>query len=104
MDDATIEELKAKYPDEDLHLLSGGGVEAIARAPRAKEANQFRDLLFNEKTRPRAMERLVRACVVWPSAAELGKLLDQKPLLAEKWAEKLQELAGGEVEIEVKKL
>ena len=99
-----IDKAKAANPGRDIMLLSAGGYEVVAKAPGTAEMNMFRDLIASEKTKPRATERLLRACVLHPSQEELGAMLEKKPGLVESFGGKLVEEAGITEEAEVKKL
>lgn len=103
MDAGTIEQVKAKHPGVELFLLSSGSAEVIAKVGKV-EVDMFKDLVMAPATKSRAMERFVRACVIFPSPEEVLTILQRKPALVEKWGDKLLDEAGHAEEVELKKL
>lgn len=104
VDQDLVDKLKIANPDVQLLGLGSDSATIVAKSPQKKEMDLFRDMMFNEKTRARGMERIVRACVLHPVGEELNRLIDGKPNLVEKWAEELLKSGGAEEEIQVKKL
>lgn len=104
VDAAVVERLKQSNPTAELLGLAGAGFTVVAKSPAKKEMDLFRDVMFNEKTRARGMERLVRACILHPPMEEVTRIFDTKPGLVERWADKLLEAGGSNEEVQVKKL
>lgn len=99
-----VERLKAAHPESELLVLAGAGFTVVAKSPGKKEMDLFRSTMFDEKRRAGALERFVRVCLVYPAPEEVTSILDLKPGLVERWAEKLLELGGSNEELQVKKL
>lgn len=107
MDDVKLktitETIRQKY-DGEMSLLEASGVEVIVAPPDRATFSRFRDQLLDDKKRGRAFEGLVKACLLYPSPAELDAQLERKPALVMTFAEKLSEMAGSGAVVEEKKL
>lgn len=103
MDASAIEALKLKHPTAELFLLTSESAEVVAKVTKA-EVDMFREFISSPATKARAMERFVKACVVFPSADEVRVILEKKPGLSEKWGDQLLDQAGMDEEVELKKL
>lgn len=99
---AVVEECRKKEPGRRFIALCSKSAEAVFRCPSQAELGPFRVKAADKDQRGAATEWLVRACCAWPAPAELNAILSAKPLLIEKWAEKLMLEAGAEEEVEVK--
>jgi hypothetical protein len=100
--DQVVQELKAKEPDRRFVVLSSKSAEAVFRVPSMKEMGPFRIKAQDKDQRGAATEWLVRTCCAHPAGLELSAILNAKPMLLEKWAEKLVAEAGADEEVEVK--
>lgn len=103
METAKIEELRSKFPGAELIELKSKSATVVARVTKA-EVDMFRELITGTSTKGRAMERFVRACVVYPSPDEVSTILNLRSALVEKWGEALLDAAGADEEVEAKKL
>lgn len=97
-----VSELKARYSGRRLLKLSSGAVQVVALSPNLAEFSEHQALIDDKATAGRAMEWLVRKCVIFPPEAELNALLAEKPLLIETWFKLLRKEAGSEAKVEVK--
>jgi len=68
------------------------------------EMDAYRARQNNPQQRPKAMESMVRTCLIFPDRDAFQAVVEQKPLLIEKWADKLADAAGADEEVEVKNL
>ena len=104
--EAEIATLKAKHPTT-LHLLEyDGGISAvIAKQPPRAEWNRLVAVSAAEPAqRGRAVEDFARACIIWPSQAELDTIVAERPALLARFGNELADLAGASEKISSKKL
>ena len=103
-----VEKLKVAHPGVELHLVSVGGgereVSVVVKVPNRERWMRFKNHVADPHRKSLAMESLVVDCVVHPSAAELGNLLEVRPGLAETLGNQVAELAGLEETVVAKKL
>jgi hypothetical protein len=113
-----IEELKAKFPDRELHrieLVDGNEashvlvmtgpnrdeyrkfVSDVQRASDSKPADKLEAIRF-------AIEQNALAQIRWPDRDDVKALFSSLPAMVEKFADKLHETAGGTIELRSKKL
>lgn len=110
IDEQTIQTLKQQHGDTLALLTANIGDDEqpdvrsfVVKSPGAEYKRFKRDIL-DEGKRPAAVENLVRACVVHPDAHTFTELLNRRPALADRLADKVMTLAGGDIEVSVKKL
>jgi len=89
-----IQELKAKHPDADLHLLSHDGIEMVFRRPTKDAYRAFKKKTLKEETKLDAAEVLVYACLVSPDASAAGPIFARQFGLMDTFCSKLIDLAG----------
>lgn len=70
------------------HLFTAGDISLVIRMPSAQEWDIYVDMMG--KKSPDA-KRFLRSCVLFPSPADLARLIEQKPFLRRK----LDELIAG---------
>lgn len=104
MTEETIAELKLANPGRELVMLSSSAAEVVAKVPSLVEMGELRNRISDKAKSGNAMEWLVRSCIVYPPREQLNELLTRKPVLIEKWYQKLEAEAGASEEVEVKKL
>ncbi len=104
MTDEQIAELKSANPGRELVSLSSQAAEVVAKVPSLAEMGELRNRVGDKAKSGGAMEWLVRSCIVYPAREQLNELLARKPVLIEKWYQKLEAEAGASEEVEVKKL
>jgi hypothetical protein len=91
---AQLEEARGKLGELVLVAALKAGEVAALRRPTRAEYQRFKKHRADERYRTTALERLVEACIVLPSATEFEKVLEKKPVLADTFGEKLLEEAG----------
>lgn len=101
--DETIAEVKAKHAGADLRLLDAGGEQIIVKVPNRGEWKRFRTMLTSGDATV-ASETFVQGCLVYPSTAELGAMLERLPALGQVFAERLAAMAGAGRDATEKKL
>jgi hypothetical protein len=99
-----IAKAKAEHADTTLYLYTVGEDQVVMKTPPPAEWTRFRTMYMDAAQRPRAMHALVYGCLVCPSAAEFGQMLERRPALCEVFGEKLSTAAGLGAEVEEKKL
>lgn len=98
----TIANLKEKH--SDIYLLEAGEHEVVVRPPTRGEYRRFRAMATDDRKKPEAVETLLRDCVLYPESAEIERLLEKKPALADIFGGKVLELAGATEEARGKQL
>lgn len=104
MDDQLIADLKAKYPDTELHLLGNEFACVVVRVPSAAEFIRFTDDLSDATLKGIALRRLLRACVVHPNEKDYDAMVAARPGLVQTFGNELVEIAGVKAVTERKKL
>lgn len=99
IDEAVIEELKAKYSGR-IVVLTAGDYSVIVRKPGRADWKLFVDLTADPAKRAEAPDRLFWACVVYPDKAAVTAMLDDKPALSTRFGGEIIDLAGGNMEVE----
>lgn len=88
-----VEELKGKH-GAGLHQLEHEEHAVIVKVPSSGDAKRFRAATSDDAKKPHALEQLLRSCVVWPDAAGLSAMLEERPFLVETFGGGLLEVAG----------
>lgn len=101
LDKDTIAKLEAEHGE--LVIVSTAMGDCAFRCAKPAEFDRYTALIFSEKTRPKAAEMIVRACRVYPSAAEFDNYLAKKPGIVTTCAGHVLEHSGVESEPDVKK-
>ena len=101
-DAKTVEKLKSEHGE--IYAVTIGEITLIVRPPSRAAFRRFVDKSASDTARYAAMEALLQDCVVWPSPAEFGELLERKPGLVAPVAERLVQLAGAAQEAEFRPL
>lgn len=104
IDDATIEDVKARHPGVELHLLTSGDAAVIIRRPTRHDYARFRKHTADEHFRELALDSLVRSLVVHPDRAGFDAMLNDRPGLCEEFGAPVVELLGLTGKAEAKKL
>lgn len=104
MEAEKLDELKAANPGRELVVYTSKAGEVVFKVPNGVEFDAYRTRHGNDKAKfAEAGKGLLATCRVWPEPKEFIALLDRRPMLLEKWVDKLTDAAGGDEEIEVKK-
>lgn len=112
-----IAELKQKFPDRELHrveLFDGAEVAhvVVMTGPNRDEYKKFvSDVQRASDSKPAdkleairfAIEQSALAQIRWPDRDEVKALFSSMPAMVEKFADKLHETAGGNIELRSKK-
>jgi hypothetical protein len=107
IDQDTIEKLRAEHGPGKLHLLpdpSDEGEEIIVRPCTRPEWQRFQNGISDAARAGKALEQLIRDCLVHPSRADLDAMFDRRPGLADTWGKALAEISGASRRVEAKKL
>jgi hypothetical protein len=105
MEDDKLTELKSLNPGRELVVYRSVAGEAVFKIPNGAEFDAYRTRHGNDRAKfAEAGKSLLATCRVFPSAADFIALLDRRPMLLEKWVDKLTDAAGGDEVIEVKKV
>ena len=109
LSDEQISDLKAKHGQklEVIQNEDGDDTEqfyVVAKPPSEGEYDRFTVMLLDDDQKARAMKTLVRACVVYPEAAELKKMLAERPGLVGSIGKELAVMAGAARTVSRKKL
>lgn len=99
-----IEELRQKHLGAELHRVRIAGEELVARSPSAAAWERFTARRGDPSTRFAACRQLLVDCVLHPTGAELGDLIERRPGIVDSVASKLAELCGAAMEAEAEKL
>jgi hypothetical protein len=103
-----IDKLKAAHAGAELHQVTAGSGEreasVVVKVPTRERWNRFKAQVADQNRKALAFEALVVDCVVHPSKAELGAMLEARPGLSEAFGGKITELAGLEETVTAKKL
>ncbi len=103
---AILDRLRVEHPGDLFHLPDpddeGDGI--IVRMPSRQEWARFQAQLDDAKRVARALEQLVRDCLVHPEKAALEAMFDQRPGLAGSWGKAIGVQAGVDGELKAKKL
>ena len=102
MEKAKLDNIVAEHPTAQLLELEDG-TEIVIKIPSRGAYKRFRAKLFNEKQRHEAFEDLIVDCIVHPSTADWGKMLDARPGLCESFGPKIAEILGVGLEVSAKK-
>lgn len=102
--EAAVAAARASKPELDLRLYSSESGEVVLRVPGHAELSVMRKRSGDPTQRAAALENLVRTCLVYPSREKFNAIVDQRPMLTDKWAEKLVDAAGAAEVVEEKKL
>ncbi len=89
-----IEEARAKHGEIVLVAAEKAGEVAALRRPTRAEYQRFKQHRNDQRYRTTALERLIEACILIPTAAEFEHVLEKKPVLADTFGERLLEEAG----------
>lgn len=102
---AKLEELRAKHPGEELHILADrkGRFTGIFATPTQDVWKMLLRESANPETKVTADNNLVVRCLRWPGVPEFQEAARRRPILTAKLGAVLAELAGADLEIEVKK-
>lgn len=107
MEPAKIAEIKAQPANagRELLLLTSKSAEVVFRVPGGVEMDAYRARHAGDRSKTTEANRsLLGTCLAFPDTATLQEILDRRPLLLEKWSDKLLDAGGGEEEVEAKKL
>lgn len=111
-DEMAIAQVKAKYPDRALELVSltanGDEYHFVMTGPSGPEWKKFLEETSaasgNAAAGSLAIERAALAQIRWPERDEVRRIFDSKPALVGNLAEVLTRMAGVEAEVRAKKL
>lgn len=99
MDEKKIEELKAQHGQVAIVSYKATEFdpagEVVVRRPARAEWKRFRTMRLDDAEQPDALEMLARACIVYPDAADVQRLFDTRPALADAIGARVSDLAGG---------
>lgn len=102
---AQIDECKAKNAGKVLHLLEYADGAVIAVQPSSGDWNRLVTVSIAEPSRrSKAMEDFARACIVWPSRADVDALNEERPAMLLRFGDALSDIAGASEKINAKKL
>lgn len=104
MDDQLIADLKAKYPDAELHVIGNEFGRVVVRGPSEEEWARFTDEYVDPSLRRVATRTLLNACVVYPDAKAFQAMIAKRPGLANTFGNELAEIGGLKAVTERKKL
>jgi hypothetical protein len=104
-----ITELKAAHGSKLEVIQNDDGDDTeqffvVAKPPSEAEYDRFTVMLLDDDQKARAMKTLVRACVVYPEASELKKMLGERPGLVGSIGKELSIMAGAARTVSRKKL
>jgi hypothetical protein len=101
-----IDDAKSKHGGT-LHLLEyddGQSAVIAKQPPRAEWERMVATSAADRANAARAVENFARACIVWPSSAELDAIVNERPALLAAFGGELADLAGASEKIRAKKL
>ena len=102
---AKLAELQGQNPGRELVAYESKSGLVIFKVPNGVEIDAWRARHAGERRNfPEANKSLVATCRVYPDAAAMQALLNLRPMLLEKWADKLTDAAGADEVVEVKKV
>lgn len=82
------------WPVEVQLKAEDSSVEFLLRAPTKQEYQLFLKGTSDKETRPSAIRKIVRPCIVWPERADLDLILDRSPGMLESLGDPVLEIAG----------
>lgn len=96
-----VAEIQAANPDREIVTFESEYAWAAFKIPNGTEYDRYRALVRSNISE--ANKTLLANCLAWPEKERFAEILDRRPHLVEKWADKLTDAAGAEEVIEVKK-
>ena len=105
MQDEQLEQLRNKFPDKKLHLLTApSGEEIVVRRPDRPVWKRFQAQAQDDRRRQEALENLVTGCLVYPENGGWDAMVDERPGLVQSFGNAIVELAGAAQAVEKKAL
>jgi hypothetical protein len=106
LSEAAILELKSRYPGVELRSVKPpSGARIVLRAPDKGIYGAWQsDLVNPKKERMPSTEAYVLRCVAYPSAEVVAQMFEKQPALSNQLAIELNEMAGVDADLDVKKL
>jgi len=107
MDEAKLKQLKADAANSGRELVAfkSKTAEVVFRVPNGVEMDAYRTRHGSDRAKiPEANKGLLATCLAYPDSETFQQILNERPLLLEKWSDKLTDAAGADEVIEVKKL